>query len=119
LPSVAESGTGDIEVDGLGIPTIPLKVRHETDNCKTFTKGREQAENSTQKKAKSSLKATVAESVPATKKDPIARALELRRQRESLFATKEWYEQWAEGEAMRGTLVYDKWVYSALQMFEL
>ena len=100
--------TGDIEVDGLGIPTVSLRVRHDTDSCKTFTRGREQTENLNQKKAKSSLKeSAVAEQPPVTKKDPVARALELRKQRMLLFAKMEWYEQWAEGESMRGTSVYD------------
>jgi hypothetical protein len=49
----------------------------------------------------------VAEQAPGTKKDPAARALELKQQRALLFAKMEWYEQWAEGEAMRGTSVYD------------
>lgn len=60
-----------------------------------------------QKKAKSSLKEPVAEPAPVMKKDPIARALELKQQRASLFAKMEWYVQWAEGEAMRGTCAYD------------
>ena len=105
-----ENGTiSDIEVDGLGIPTVALRVRHDTDNCKTFTRGREQTENLNQKKAKSSLKESAgAGQAPAvTKKDPVARALELKKQRVLLFAKMEWYEQWAEGEAMRGTSVYD------------
>jgi hypothetical protein len=29
------SGDGGTEVDGLGIPTVELKVRHVTDGCKT------------------------------------------------------------------------------------
>lgn len=28
-------GTGDIELDGLGIPTIPLRVKHDIDTAKT------------------------------------------------------------------------------------
>ncbi len=110
LPSSSESeknGTSDIEVDGLGIPTVALRVRHDTDKCKTFTRGREQTENASQKKAKSSLKEPIAGPAPAMKKDPVARALELKQHRALLFAKMEWYEQWAEGEAKRGTCVYD------------
>lgn len=101
------NGSSDVEIDGRGVPTVALKIRHETDSCKTFTRGQEQAENSNQKKAKSTLKETVAELTSVTKKDPVTRALELRQKKIQLFATKEWYEQWAEGESMRGTSVFD------------
>ena len=108
LPSAVEDGPGDIEIDGLGIPTLALRIRHETDTCKSFTRGREKTENPQQRKAKSTLKEKVGEPALVTKKDPILRALQQRHQRGMLFAGKEWYEQWAEGEAMRGTTVYDK-----------
>jgi hypothetical protein len=102
-----KNDASDIEVDGLGIPTVALRVRHDTDKCKTFTRGREQTENLNQKKAKSSRKEPVGEPAPMMKKDPAARALELKKQRLLLFSKMEWYEQWAEGEAMRGTCAYD------------
>lgn len=34
----------EIETDGLGIPTVVLKTRHDTDNCKTQTKRTKKAE---------------------------------------------------------------------------
>lgn len=110
LPSAVEGDpAGDIEIDGLGIPTLTLRVRHETDRCKSFTRGREKIEHPQQRKAKPSQKEKkIGESAPMTKKDPILRALEQRQQRGMLFAAKEWYEQWAEGEPMRGTTAYDK-----------
>ena len=93
LPSAVEDG----------LPTLALRVRHETNSCKSFTRGREKIELPQQRKAKSTLKEKVGEPAPVMKKDLILRALRQRHQRGMLFAGKEWYEQWAEGEAMRGT----------------
>ncbi|KAF8806185.1 hypothetical protein BYT27DRAFT_7141748 [Phlegmacium glaucopus] len=48
-----EPGVNDLEVDTLGIPTVPIKTRHNTDECKTKTKRKRTAENSKGKKAQS------------------------------------------------------------------
>ncbi|KAF8956708.1 hypothetical protein BDZ97DRAFT_2079684 [Flammula alnicola] len=40
-----EPGPEEAEVDALGIPTVPLRVRHETDQCKMHTKRKRQAED--------------------------------------------------------------------------
>ena len=66
-----QPGPGDEEVDALGIPTIPLKVRHATDVCKTNTKRKHQAEQ-----AKARKRGGGAKSVP-------------------------WYEDWEQSEAAR------------------
>ncbi|KAF8956687.1 hypothetical protein BDZ97DRAFT_1850031 [Flammula alnicola] len=107
------SDTG-VEIDGLGIPTVRLRVPHDTDVCKTQTKRKktkegeegdeegEQDGNVTAKKKGKGKKG--AEEIL----DPVARAQEQRRQRLLLFAKKEWYEQWAEGEDLRGTKTYDR-----------
>lgn len=44
------SGDTDDEIDGLGIPTVELRVQHETDNCKTDTKRRKKKKEPEAKK---------------------------------------------------------------------
>ena len=99
--SVEDDGT---EVDGLGVPTVSLRIRHETDVCKTLTKGRKvNLENRKEKDKKEKEKEGI-------KKDPITRALELKQKKITMFANKEWYDQWEEGEASRRMKVYDSCV---------
>ena len=50
-----EPGVDDIEIDTLGIPTVPIKVRHSTDECKTKSKRKRKAENVKSKKGKPSV----------------------------------------------------------------
>jgi len=50
-----EPNVNDLEVDTLGIPTVPIKVRHSTDECKTKTKRKRNAENSKGKKGQSKV----------------------------------------------------------------
>jgi len=69
------SGNGDededVELDGLGIPTIELRVKHSTDECKS------------NKRKKRKKKHTTASAPGAlVKKSP-------------------WYEEWEEGEDLR------------------
>jgi len=90
--SVEDDGT---EVDGLGVPTVSLRIRHETDVCKTLTKGRKIKLENRKEKDKGKER-------EGTKKDPVTRALEMRQKRITMFANKEWYDQWEEGEALRG-----------------
>jgi hypothetical protein len=63
----------DVERDGLGIPTVDLRVKHDTDVCKTETKRKKRA-----KKAQQMLASAVT---------PGAR--------------KEWWEHWMEAEDLR------------------
>lgn len=63
----------DVELDGLGIPTVELRAQHGTDVCKTETKRKRRA-----KKAQQILASAV---TPA--------------------ARKEWWEQWMVGEDLR------------------
>ena len=50
-----EPGADDIEVDTLGIATVPIKVRHSTDECKTKSKRKRVAETAKGKKGKLAL----------------------------------------------------------------
>ena len=100
-----EDHNGDIEVDGLGMPTVPLTKVHDTDECKTFTRRRKLAKLAQEEEDLVEGTTKTVENKCA-KKDPLARAQE----RARLFAKREWYEQWAEGEASRGTNVYDSYV---------
>jgi len=99
-------GTG-IEIDGLGIPTIELRVPHATDECKTDTKRKKRKNGDDDEKGKRK-ELTEEEKIKREilKKDPVARAQEQKRQRLLLFAKKQWYDQWAEGEDLRGTRTY-------------
>lgn len=47
-----EPGIDDTEVDTLGIPTVPIKVRHNVDQCKTKSKRKSKVENAKGKKSK-------------------------------------------------------------------
>lgn len=85
----------DVEVDGLGIPTIELGVRHELDECKTKTRRKVNEENK-----RGSGNRT---EEPAKVNPPIER----RHQRFLLFAKKEWYDQWSEDEYLRGLNTFD------------
>ncbi|KAF8166991.1 hypothetical protein BJ912DRAFT_1001882 [Pholiota molesta] len=73
-----EPGPDDTEVDALGIPTVPLPKRHETDMCKTNTKRKRKAEEATARK-----KAGV----------PAAHVV--------------WWEQWEETEVIRFSLGFN------------
>ncbi|KDR84221.1 hypothetical protein GALMADRAFT_236903 [Galerina marginata CBS 339.88] len=73
-----EPGPDDAEVDALGIPTIPLRVHHGTDECKTNTKRkRTQEENKTRKKGGLGAKKLV------------------------------WWEQWEDTEAIRFSIGFN------------
>lgn len=100
-----EDHSGDIEVDGWGIPTVPLMKVHDTDECKTFTR-RKLAQQDSVPVDGTTTTAKTNTGKKWAKKDPLARAQE----RALLFAKSEWYEQWAEGEASRGTKIYDSYV---------
>jgi len=65
------SGDGEVELDGLGIPTIELRVKHDTDEQKTGTK-----------KGKKKKKV-----VQAVDGEPVRRLT--------------WWEEWEEGEDLR------------------
>jgi hypothetical protein len=66
------TGEGDdVERDGLGIPTVELRVQHDTDVCKTETK----------KRAKKAQQMLAPAGIPS--------------------ARKEWWEQWMEAEDLR------------------
>jgi hypothetical protein len=112
LPPMGDEGGENCEddgteVDGLGVPTVSLRIRHETDVCKTLTKGRKI--NLENRKEKDTRKEKEKEK-EGIKKDPITRALETRQKRITMFANKEWYDQWEEGEALRGMKGYDSCV---------
>lgn len=62
----------ETEIDGLGIPTVELRVKHDTDECKTSVKRK--------KKQQAKLEAII-------NNGPVVR--------------KEWWEQWQEGEDLR------------------
>jgi len=47
-----EAGPDDAEVDALGIPTIPIRTRHATDQCKTNTKRKREAEEGVKSRKK-------------------------------------------------------------------
>lgn len=100
------SDTG-VEIDGLGIPTVELDVIHDLDECKTDTRrklkdGRNVLEGKRGKIA--TAEAPVGEPV---KLNPMEKARDRRTQRFLLFAKKEWFDQWSEGEHLRGLKTYD------------
>jgi hypothetical protein len=70
----------DMERDGLGIPTIELRVRHDTDVCKTDAKRKMNAKSTAQQQ----------QMAPAPPR-----------------ARKEWWEQWMEVEDLRVTSSYN------------
>ncbi|KAF8204620.1 hypothetical protein BJ912DRAFT_1036725 [Pholiota molesta] len=97
----------NVEIDGLGIPTVPLRVPHATDQRKTQPKDKP-ADNQTAnyKQEAMNRKAKLKEEAKL-KMDPLSKAQEQRRLRIMLFARKEWYNVWAEGEDLRGIRTYD------------
>ena len=123
------------EVDGLGIPTVALRIPHDTDVCKTDAKkkkkwrkkldgedgdgdeeGGDDEVEAVGRKGKK--KARIGDVQPENKKlTPIERAQEQRRKRFLLFANNPWYIQWAEGEDLRGTKIYDTYVFFFLFLF--
>jgi hypothetical protein len=78
------SEEGDhMERDGLGIPTIELRVQHDTDICKTETKRKQ--------KAKKSQHMLTSAATPGVR--------------------REWWEQWMEAEDLRVSIgAYNPWV---------
>ncbi|KAF8958505.1 hypothetical protein BDZ97DRAFT_1706028 [Flammula alnicola] len=72
-----EPGPEEAEVDGLGIPTVPLRVRHETDQCKTNTKRKRQAEDAKVRK------------------------------KGGKPSQRLWWEQWEDGEAIRFSIGFN------------
>ena len=123
------------EIDGLGIPTVALRIPHDTDVCKTDAKkkkkgrrkqdgedvdGDEEGGNDEVEAVgrKGKKKARIGDVQPENKKlTPIERAQEQRRRRFLLFANNPWYIQWAEGEDLRGTKIYDTYVFFFLFLF--
>ena len=67
-----EAGTDEAEVDTLGIPTVPIRTRHSTDQCKSKSK-RKMPEDAKGKKGKKG----------------------------KLIEQRLWWEQWEDAEAMR------------------
>jgi hypothetical protein len=52
-----EAGPDDAEVDALGIPTVPIgRKRHATDECKTNTKRKREAEEGGKSKKKGAIR---------------------------------------------------------------
>ena len=94
-----------IEVDGLGIPTIELGVVHDLDECKTETRRKKLKDGIEGKRGTKMAVATVDE--PVKLNNPMEKAKDQRHQRFLLFAKKEWFDQWSEGEHLRGLKTYD------------
>ena len=67
-----EAGADEAEVDTLGIPTVPIRSRHNTDQCKTKTK-RKAGEDGKGKKGKKG----------------------------KIIEQRLWWEQWEDAEAIR------------------
>jgi len=125
------------EIDGLGIPTVALRIPHDTDECKTDAKKKKKGRKKKQSgdhdgdeeggedgdgdvdeaegvgSRKGKKKTTrIGDVQPEDKKlTPLERAQEQRRKRLLLFANNPWYIQWAEGEDLRGTKIYDTYVF--------
>ena len=130
------------EIDGLGIPTIRLRIPHNTDAPKTQTpkggkprnssgevdgdegndddadddeahgEGKTNGKNKKKKKKKKGPGTSRHQSLfdlpdLSTIKDPIERAQEQKRRRLVMFAKREWWELWAEGEDLRRGKIYD------------
>lgn len=102
------SDTG-VEMDGLGIPTVELNVIHDLDECKTETR-RKLKDDRDVLEGKRSKIATAA----PVKLDPMEKAKDRRTQRFLLFAKKEWFDQWSEGEHLRGLKTYDPYVLDSI-----
>ena len=97
------SDTG-VEMDGLGIPTVELAVVHDLDECKTETRRKLKAGRDVSEGKRGKIATTVGEPV---KMNSMEKAKHRRTQRYLLFAKKEWFEQWSEGEHLRGLKTYD------------
>ena len=67
-----EPGADDAEIDALGIPTVPIRTRHSTDQCKSKSK-RKMVQESNGKKGKKS----------------------------KIIEQRLWWEQWEDAEAIR------------------
>jgi hypothetical protein len=67
-----EPGADEAEIDTLGIPTVPIRTRHSTDQCKTNSK-RKMTEDAKGKKGKKG----------------------------KLIEQRLWWEQWEDAEAIR------------------
>lgn len=102
------SDTG-VEMDGLGIPTVELAARHDLDECKTETR-RKLMDGKDVLDVKKG-KTPVGEPV---KLNPMEKAKDRRTQRYILFAKKEWFDQWAEGEHLRGLKTYDPYALDSI-----
>ncbi|KAF9000285.1 hypothetical protein BDQ17DRAFT_1427286 [Cyathus striatus] len=84
------SGDEEVEVDGLGIPTVPLRVPHGTDEGKTEAR----------KRAKNPLVASHPPP-PSPPRHPDGRPIHPRAQ--MMQSRKEWWQFWQEGEDLRIT----------------
>jgi hypothetical protein len=74
----------DEERDGLGIPTVQLRVHHDSDICKTETKRKKKAKKSQH------ILSSAAAAIPAVR--------------------TEWWEQWMEAEDLRVSIgAYNPW----------
>jgi hypothetical protein len=104
------SDTG-VEIDGLGIPTVELKVTHDLDECKTET--RRKLKDGKVLEGKRGKIATAVEEAPV-KLNAMEKSKDRRIQRFLLFAKKEWFDQWSEGEHLRGLKTYDPYVLDSI-----
>lgn len=99
----------DVEIDGLGIPTVQLGVAHELDECKTETRRKRMKKDEGLKGA--TKKGKNAPPAPVDPEMERMNPMEKKNyQRFLMFANKEWYDQWAEGEDLRGVKTYDPYV---------
>lgn len=98
------SDTG-VEIDGLGIPTVELNATHDLDECKTETRRKLK-----DGKKKGKIATAEAPVVVPVKLNPMEKSKDRKLQRFLLFAKKEWYDQWSEGEHLRGLKTYDPYV---------
>ena len=84
---VAPNHSGE-EVDGLGIPTVELRVPHDTDECKTGATKRSGIKN---------VKKDNEEVVPVTDPNPNPKRTYYHYER------RDWWEEWAVAEESRGS----------------
>ena len=106
------SDTG-LETDGLGVPTIKLGVVHELDECQTETRRKlKDGKDVLEGKRSSKIVTTVGEAEPVKLgNNPMEKAKDQKNQRFLLFAKKEWFDQWSEGEHLRGLKTYDPYAH--------
>jgi hypothetical protein len=81
---MALSNEEGMEVDGLGIPTVELRIKHDTDVCKSNAKRSKETKTSTKASGQSSG---------------------------SVVKKKEWWETWAESETSRSSYSYNPCVH--------